>query len=208
MAFIEPVTLIGRHARLEPLGPEHAEGLAAAVADGDLWKLWYTAVPRPEHVADYIATALAMRANLGAMPFVIRDQRDDRIVGCTRYYNVEAAHRRVEIGYTWHAASVQRTGINTECKQMLLAHAFETLKCIAVEFRTSWMNHQSRTAIARLGAKQDGVLRNHQITAEGILRDTVVFSIIESEWPAVKRHLAFKLDRPGEPQCSSIFSLP
>ena len=122
--------------------------------------------------------------------------RAGEIIGCTRYLNVEAEHRRLEIGYTWYAKRVQRTAVNTEAKLLLLAHAFETLRCIAVEFRTSWFNHASRVAIARLGAKQDGVLRNHQITPEGVYRDTVVFSILESEWPAVKRHLRFELERP------------
>jgi RimJ/RimL family protein N-acetyltransferase len=130
------------------------------------------------------------------MPFVIRDNATGDIVGSTRYFNVEAAHRRLEIGHTWHARRAQRTGINTECKLLLLTHAFETLRCIAVEFRTSFFNFQSRTAIERLGAKQDGILRNHQILADGTLRDTVVFSIIAPEWPAVKRHLAFRLERP------------
>jgi RimJ/RimL family protein N-acetyltransferase len=195
MRFIEPVTLRGRHAALEPLESEHAAALRVAAADGELWKLWYTSVPKPENVQAYVDKALQMREDLGAMAFVIRDLRDGELVGSTRYCNVDAANRRLEIGYTWHAARAQRTGINTECKLMLLTHAFETLKCIAVEFRTNFMNHQSREAITRLGAKQDGVLRNHQLLEGGILRDTVVFSIVESEWPAVKRHLQFKLDR-------------
>jgi RimJ/RimL family protein N-acetyltransferase len=195
MRFIEPVTLQGRHAGLEPLASEHADALRVAAADGELWKLWYTSVPKPDTVQAYIDKALQMRQDLGAMAFVIRDLRDGKVVGSTRYCNVDAANRRLEIGYTWHAARAQRTGINTECKLMLLTHAFETLKCIAVEFRTNFMNHQSREAIARLGAKQDGILRSHQILEGGIVRDTVVFSIVASEWPAVKRHLQFKLDR-------------
>ena len=130
------------------------------------------------------------------MPFVVRENASGAIIGCTRYLNVEAEHRRLEIGYTWYAKRVQRSAVNTEAKLLLLTHAFETLKCIAVEFRTSWFNHASRAAIARLGAKQDGVLRNHQISPDGVYRDTVVFSILESEWPAVKRHLRFELDRP------------
>ncbi|WP_019141627.1 GNAT family N-acetyltransferase [Noviherbaspirillum massiliense] len=195
MAFIEPVTLKGRLAVLEPLTATHHDALVAAASDGELWKLWYTSVPAPAKTRDYIETALDMRDRHGAMPFVIRDNRNGDVVGSTRYFNVDAANRRLEIGHTWHARSAQRTGINTECKLMLLAHAFETLKCIAVEFRTHWMNQQSRAAIARLGAKQDGILRNHQIASDGSYRDTVVFSIIESEWPAVKRHLQFKLER-------------
>jgi RimJ/RimL family protein N-acetyltransferase len=135
-----------------------------------------------------------MREQSGALPFVIRDQRDGKIVGSTRYFNVDAVNKRLEIGHTWLAKGAQRSAINTECKRMLLQHAFETLQCIAVEFRTHWMNHQSRAAIARLGAKQDGVLRNHQRMADGTLRDTVVFSIIQSEWPTVARHLQYKLE--------------
>jgi RimJ/RimL family protein N-acetyltransferase len=136
-----------------------------------------------------------MRAHLGAMPFAVRDNATGDIVGSTRYFNVDAANRRLEIGHTWYAKRAQRTAINTECKLLLLTHAFEKLKCIAVEFRTHWFNHASREAIARLGAKQDGVLRNHQILPDGSYRDTVVFSIIESEWPAVKRQLTFLLER-------------
>ncbi|WP_151446018.1 GNAT family N-acetyltransferase [Lacisediminimonas profundi] len=196
MAFIEPVTLRGTHATLEPLAASHHDELNAAAADGRLWTLWYTFVPGADKMRDYIDAALAMREQAGAMPFVIRDNASGDIVGSTRYFNVDAANRRLEIGHTWHARRVQRTAINTECKLMLLTHAFESLECIAVEFRTHWMNQQSRAAIARLGAKQDGVLRNHQRMADGSLRDTVVFSIIQSEWPTVRRHLQHKLARP------------
>lgn len=199
--LIEPVTLSGQHAWLEPLGPEHEEEIRAAAADGELWRLWYTSVPSPEKVGDWLAIALDMRERLGAMPFVVREMRDGhpgKIVGATRLFNVDEANRRLEIGHTWYAKSVQRTAINTECKLLLLTHAFETLHCIAVEFRTHWMNHQSRAAIARLGAKQDGVLRNHQRMPDGSFRDTVVFSIIESEWLTVKRHLQYKLEQPRD----------
>ena len=137
-----------------------------------------------------------MREKRGALTFVIRDNASGDIVGSTRYFNVDATHRRLEIGHTWHARRAQRTAINTECKLLLLAHAFEVLDCIAVEFRTNFFNFQSRAAIARLGARQDGILRNHQILPDGTLRDTVVFSIIAAEWPAVKRHLAHQLERP------------
>ena len=195
MSFIAPITLSGEHARLEPLEAAHHDALLAAATDGELWKLWYTSVPPPESLGAWIVSALAMRRDGVAMPFVIRDQRDGKIVGSTRFCNVDAANRRAEIGHTWHAASVQRTAVNTECKLLLLTHAFETLGCIAVEFRTHFMNHQSRAAVERLGAKQDGILRNHSIMADGSLRDTVVFSIIASEWPAVQRHLQFKLAR-------------
>jgi RimJ/RimL family protein N-acetyltransferase len=193
--FIEPVTLKGEHATLEPLQREHVAALALAAQDGELWRLWYTGVAAPEKMGEYVATALDMRERLHAMPFVVRDASGD-IVGCTRYFNVEPANRRLEIGHTWYAKRVQRTPLNTECKLLLLTHAFEALHCIAVEFRTHWFNHQSRAAIARLGAKQDGVLRNHAITADGIRRDTVVFSIIENEWPAVRQHLRYQLAKP------------
>ena len=196
MAFIEPVTLEGRHATLEPLARKHEADLKRAAADGELWQLWYTSVPAPEKTRSYIDAALSMREDLGAMPFAVRDNASGEIVGCTRYFNVDAANRRLEIGHTWYAKRAQRTAINTECKLLLLTHAFEMLACIAVEFRTHRFNHASREAIARLGAKQDGVLRNHQILPDGSYRDTVVFSIIESEWQAVKRNLVFLLDRP------------
>jgi RimJ/RimL family protein N-acetyltransferase len=196
MRFIEPVTLIGAHASIEPLAAGHEQALARAAADGELWRLWYTSVASPEKMGEYIATALDMRERLDAMPFVIREKSSGEIVGCTRYFNVDAANRRLEIGYTWYAKRVQRGPINTECKLMLLTHAFEKLACIAVEFRTHWFNHASRAAIERLGAKQDGVLRNHQLSADGSRRDTVVFSIIDGEWPAVKRHLRYQLERP------------
>ena len=196
MRFVEPITLTGTHASIEPLGREHEEALQRAVADGELWRLWYTTVPPPEKMGQYIAFALDMRERLDAMPFVIREKSSGEIVGCTRYFNVDATNRHLEIGHTWYSKRVQRGPINTECKLMLLTHAFEKLQCIAVEFRTHWFNHASRTAIERLGAKQDGVLRNHQVLADGSMRDTVVFSIIDGEWPAVKRHLRYQLERP------------
>jgi RimJ/RimL family protein N-acetyltransferase len=196
MAFIEPVTLTGTHATLLPLAREHEASLAKAAADGELWRLWYTTVAHPDKMANYISTALDQRAKLDAMPFVVRDNASGDIVGCTRYFNVDVANRRLEIGHTWYAKRVQRTALNTECKLLLLGHAFENLHCIAVEFRTHWFNHASRAAIARLGAKQDGVLRNAQVSADGVKRDTVVFSIIDGEWPAVKQHLRFQLERP------------
>ena len=198
--FIAPVTLAGAHATLEPLAASHVEGVKAAAADGELWNLWYTSVPAPDKVGEWLDIALDMRERLGAMPFAVRNNETKDIVGSTRYFNVDAANRRLEIGHTWYARRAQRTAINTECKRLLLTHAFETLRCIAVEFRTHWFNHRSREAIARLGAKQDGVLRNHHLMPDGSKRDTVVFSILDSEWPAVKRHLDFLLDRPRAPQ--------
>lgn len=196
MRFVEPITLTGEHASIEPLGREHEQALQRAAADGELWRLWYTSIAPPEKMAEYIATALDMRERLDAMPFVVREKTSGEIVGCTRYFNVDAINRRLEIGHTWYSKRVQRGPINTECKLLLLTHAFEKLQCIAVEFRTHWFNHASRTAIARLGAKQDGVLRNHQLSADGSKRDTVVFSIIDGEWPAVKQHLLYQLERP------------
>ncbi|MEO7838849.1 MAG: GNAT family protein [Anaerolineales bacterium] len=192
--WIEPVTLSGTRILLEPLSLEHLDGLSAAVKDGELWNLWYTSIPSPEKAQAYIETALDMREKAGAMPFIIRDRQSDTIIGCTRYFNVDEVNQRLEIGHTWYSESYQRTAANTECKYLLLSHAFEELKAIAVEFRTHWHNHKSRAAIARLGAKQDGVLRNHTKSADGIYRDTVVFSIIDLEWPAVKQSLQFKLN--------------
>ena len=196
MSWPEPVVLDGAHARVVPLAPEHAPALAEVVADGELWRLWYTSVAPPDRIGEYIARALDMRERLGAMPFAVRQNATGEVVGCTRYFNVDAANRRLEIGHTWYSKRVQRTAINTECKLLLLTHAFDVLRCIAVEFRTHWFNHASRVAIERLGAKQDGVLRNHQLLADGSKRDTVVFSIIDGEWPAVRQHLKFQLERP------------
>lgn len=192
--WLEPVTLEGRHARLEPLAMQHASGLREAAADGQLWKLWHTSVPAPDAVEEYVASALADRNAGTALPFVVRDATG-AVVGSTRYCHADAGNRRLEIGYTWYAQRVQRSGVNTQAKQLLLRHAFEVLACIAVELRTHWCNLRSRAAIARLGAKQDGVLRNHRIMPDGSYRDTVVFSIIASEWPAVRSHLQYLLDR-------------
>jgi RimJ/RimL family protein N-acetyltransferase len=186
--WTQPVMLAGRHVRLEPLRAEHADGLRAAVADGELWRRWYTAVPTPDGVEAYVATALAGQAAGTDLPFTVFDA-DGAIVGSTRYCRIEPANQRLEIGYTWYAERVQRSALNTEAKRLLLGHAFEDLGAIAVEFRTAWFNHRSRAAIARLGAKQDGVLRNSQRNPGGGYRDTVVFSIIDSEWPVVKYNL-------------------
>jgi RimJ/RimL family protein N-acetyltransferase len=192
--WIEPVTLTGSKVALEPLALEHEAELIAAVKDGELWKLWYTPIPTPEKMKDYIEEALRMRENTGTLPFAVREKESNTIIGSTRFFNADEVNQRVNIGYTWYAESYQRTSVNTECKYLLLTHAFEKLDAIAVEFRTHWHNHKSRAAIARLGAKQDGVLRNHQRSADGIYRDTVVFSIINLEWPAVKKALEFKLN--------------
>lgn len=192
--WIEPVTLTGFNVILEPLALDHTEGMRDAVRDGELWKLWYTSIPSPEKVEDYINKALDMRENAGAMPFAVLEKGTNKVIGSTRYFNVDEDNHRVEIGYTFYAKSYQRTAVNTESKYLLLSHAFEKLDAIAVEFRTHWHNHKSRTAIARLGAKQDGILRNHTRSADGVYRDTVVFSIINSEWPAVRQSLQFKMN--------------
>ncbi len=193
MPWLEPVSLHGAHARLEPLSQQHCDGLTEAARDGDLWKIWYTAIPRPEGMSQEIDRRLGLQASGAMLPFTVFDA-DGKIAGMTTYMNVDAANRRVEIGSTWYAKRVQRSGLNTQCKLLLLAHAFEKLDCIAVEFRTHFFNHQSRRAIERLGAKQDGILRNHQITPNGTLRDTVVFSIIAGEWPTVRAHLSYQLN--------------
>ena len=196
MAWLEPVTLSGAHARLEPLSMEHAAALAEAVADGELWNLWYTFVPRPERVEAEIERRLALQSAGSMLPFTVFDTTGDRAVGMTTYMNVDDTNRRVEIGSTWYRASVQRSALNTQCKLLLLEHAFDELDCIAVEFRTHFFNHQSRRAIERLGAKLDGVLRNHLRAPNGTLRDTCVYSIIVSEWPTVRAHLTWQLERP------------
>ena len=192
--WVEPVTLSGSNILLEPLSLQHLEGIVSAVKDGELWKLWFTSVPSPEKAEEYVKTALDLRENAGWMPFVVRERSTNKIIGSTRYCNVDEVNQRLEIGYTWYSESYQRTAVNTEAKYLLLTHAFEKLDAIAVELRTHWHNHKSRAAIARLGAKQDGVLRNHQKSADGVYRDTVVFSIINLEWPAVKQSLMYKLN--------------
>jgi len=198
MPWPDPVTLRGEHARLEPLSHDHLEGLVEAVKDGELFKLWYTAVPRPENMAKEIDRRLGLQKAGSMLPFTVFDAAG-KIAGMSTYMNIDAANRRVEIGSTWYAKRVQRTPLNTQCKLLLLGHAFEAINCIAVEFRTHFFNHQSRRAIERLGAKQDGILRSHQIAPNGTLRDTVVFSIIAAEWPTVKAHLNFQLnDKPRE----------
>ncbi len=197
MAFVETVTLPGQHATLEPLSPAHEDDIKLAVADGELWELWFTTVPRPEGVRDYIEQLLLQRERGEAFAFAVRDNQSGKIVGGTRYLHIDGANRRLEIGGTWYAQRMQRTAINTECKLLLLAHAFETLRCIAVEFRTDWFNKRSQAAIERLGAKRDGVLRNHMIMPDGRIRDTVVYSLIQNEWAGVKKNLQHKLEAGG-----------
>lgn len=192
MAWLQPTVLAGPHARLEPLSRDHKNGLVDAVKDGELWKLWYTSIPSPETMEAEIDRRLGLQAAGAMLPFTVKDA-DGRIAGMTTYMNVDAANKRVEIGSTWYAQRVQRTPLNTQCKLLLLTHAFEKLTCIAVEFRTHFFNHQSRRGIERLGAKLDGILRSHQVAPNGTLRDTVVYSIIASEWPTVKAHLTYQL---------------
>jgi RimJ/RimL family protein N-acetyltransferase len=195
MPWLEPVTLRGAHATLVPLAHEHAEGLCAATRDGELWRLWYTAVPSPEGMSAEVDRRLGLQAQGSMLPFTVLDAAG-RIVGMTTYMNVDAANRRVEIGSTWYAASAQRSALNTQCKRLLLAHAFDRLGCIAVEFRTHRLNTRSRRAIERLGAQLDGILRAHQRSADGTLRDTAVYSITAAEWPTIRTHLDWQLERP------------
>ena len=193
MPWLEPVTLVGPHARLMPLSHDHLAGLTEAVKDGELWKLWYTFIPKAEDMRKEIDRRLGLQAAGSMMPWTVFDAAG-KIAGMTTYMNVDTPNRRVEIGSTWYAKRVQRSAVNTQCKLLLLTHAFEKLNCIAVEFRTHFFNHQSRRGIERLGAKQDGILRSHQIAPNGTLRDTVVYSIIASEWPTVKAHLTYQLN--------------
>jgi RimJ/RimL family protein N-acetyltransferase len=199
MSWPAPVTLSGSHARLEPLAPKHHDGLVAAVRDGELWRLWYTTIPGPEGMAAEIERRLALQARGSMLPFTVFDAAG-RIAGMTTYMNVDAVHKRVEIGSTWYAARVQRSPLNTDCKLMLLRQAFEALDCIAVEFRTHRFNTPSRRAIERLGAQLDGMLRAHQRSPDGTLRDTAVYSITAAEWPTVRSHLQWQLERPREGQ--------
>lgn len=174
---------------------DHSPDLLQAASDGKLWELWYTSVPSKTDIDTYLGLAMQQKKEGTGFPFVVVDKRTGDIIGSTRFCNYEKQSRRVEIGYTWYAARYQRTGVNTQCKFLLLEYAYEVLGCIAVEFRTNWFNLRSRTAIARLGARQDGVLRNHRINPDGTYRDTVVFSILESEWPSVSKSLRYSMDR-------------
>jgi N-acetyltransferase len=198
MTVIEPVTLHGKYVTLEPLNEEHRDGMVAAASDGELWNLWYTHVPRPEEMRAEIRRRLALQEAGSMLPFATRlndpiTGAPGRIIGMTTFCNIDAELPRVEIGHTWNAVGVQGSGTNPDSKRLLLGHAFETLGCVAVEFRTHWMNMPSREAIARLGAKQDGVLRSHRRMADGSLRDTVVFSILAAEWPQVRSGLDLRV---------------
>jgi RimJ/RimL family protein N-acetyltransferase len=197
MIDIQPVTLEGHGVRLEPLDPGHAAALAEAVRDGELWRLWFTVVPEPDKIDAYIAAALAGLRAGHMLPWAVREISSGRIVGSTRYHDIVAPIDRVEIGYTWYGASWQRTHVNTACKLLLLAHAFDTLGCAVAGLRTDNFNFRSQRAIEALGAKKDGVLRHHQARRDGTARDSVMYSILESEWRDVRRHLEHRLSRPA-----------
>lgn len=192
MGWPAAVTLSGPHATLRPLAPDHHDALCDAARDGELWKLWYTSVPSPEGMRAEIERRLGLST---MCPFTVFDATG-RVVGMTTYMHTDATNKRVEIGSTWTARGAQRTALNTQCKRLLLAHAFEALDCIAVEFRTHRLNTQSRRAIERLGAQLDGILRSHSRAADGSLRDTAVYSITAAEWPAVRSHLDWQLGKP------------
>jgi len=193
--WLKDIYLEGKLVKLIPLSKQHRSELVDAASDGELWNLWYTSIPNNKSVDDYINFALTENVADRAHAFAIINKSTNKIIGSTRFCNA-INNNRLEIGYTWYAKSTQRTGINTECKFILLQHAFESLNCIAVEFRTNWHNIGSRAAIARLGAKQDGILRNHLLDDDGTYRDTVVFSITKEEWPTVKKSLIFKIHKP------------
>ena len=196
MCWPNPFCTQGDFVRLVPLSQDHSDDLAEAAADGDIYKLWYTSVPAPKTVPAEIERRLGLQKDGSMLPFAILGRASGKAVGMTTYMNIDALNRRVEIGSTWYRKKVQRSPFNTECKLLLLRHAFQTLDCIAVEFRTHFMNRQSRNAIERLGAKLDGVLRAHQQLADGSIRDTAVYSITASEWPSVRNHLEWQLEKP------------
>jgi RimJ/RimL family protein N-acetyltransferase len=193
---LTPITLAGRFVRLEPLSEDHHDGLVEAVRDGEAWRLWYTSVPAPEAMAREIGRRLGLQVAGSMLPFTVFDAPSGRIVGMTTYMNIDRDSPRVEIGSTWYARSAQRGGLNTEAKLLLLGHAFDELGCLAVELRTHFLNQQSRRAIERIGARLDGILRSHQRASDGSLRDTCVYSIVASEWPAVRTHLSWMLEKP------------
>jgi N-acetyltransferase len=199
MPWPEPITLRGSVVRVEPLQPAHHADLVESVKDGELWKLWYTTVPAPADMHAEIERRLKLQREGSMLPFAIISVATNRAVGMTTYMNIDAAHHRLEIGSTWYRRSAQRTALNTECKLLLLTHAFEQLQCIAVEFRTHFFNQQSRRGIERLGARLDGILRSHLRMPDGTLRDTCVYSIVASEWPTVRAHLKWQLEKPRSP---------
>jgi RimJ/RimL family protein N-acetyltransferase len=198
MNFAESIALYGEQGSLVPLSQDHHDQLIEALNDGELWKLWYTSVPKPDQLRAEIDRRLELQKQGLMLPFAIIEKSTHQAVGMTTFLNIDAANRRVEIGYTWYRKRVQRTGLNTECKLLLLTYAFEQLNCIAVEFRTHYFNRQSRAGIERLGAKLDGVLRQHMLGRDGTLRDTCVYSILDREWPTVKAHLSYQLSKPRD----------
>ncbi|HLG04627.1 MAG TPA: GNAT family protein [Gemmatimonadales bacterium] len=195
MITVAPTTLEGHGIRLEPLAPEHHDGLRAAAADGRLWELWYTSVPEPNGVEAYVAAALTGQAEGHMLPWAVRELEGGTIVGTTRYHDILAEVDRVEIGYTWYAGSWQRTHVNSTCKLLLFQHAFETLGCQVVGLRTDNFNFTSQRAIEALGARKDGIIRHHAFRRDGTVRDSVMYSVLSSEWPDVKRHLELRLRR-------------
>ncbi len=196
--WLKKIELEGEKVKLVPLEKVHKDGLLKAAADGKLWELWFTSVPSAKTIDNYIEHALNQKQNRSEFPFVVLDKNNGDIIGSTRYLNMQPEHRRLEIGFTWYAKKYQRTGVNTECKYLLLNYAFEDLNCIAVQFLTNWHNLRSRAAIIRLGAKQDGVLRNHRLNADGSCRDSVVFSITEQEWTGVKKSLVYEMEKHND----------
>lgn len=198
MAFVEPVTLSANGITLRPLTMDDEAGLRAAAADGELWKLRITSVPEPEHTRQYIADALAMREAGNRFAFAVTDSASGQVLGCTSYHDIVPAVKRVEIGWTWYAKSVQRTHVNTTCKLLLLTHAFETLGCHVVGWRTDNFNFASQRAIERLGAKKDGVIRGHALRRDGTIRDTVMYSMRSGEWPEAKAQLMYLLKQRSE----------
>lgn len=193
--WIGPVSLSDEQVTLCPLSLDHLNDLQTCSEEGEMWKLWYTMIPKPDAMKAEIERRLSLQEKASMVPFTIIDNASGRAVGMTTYMNLDSVNSRLEIGSTWYAKSVQRTGLNTRSKLLLLSHAFEKLDCIAVEFRTHFFNRQSRTAIERLGAKLDGILRNHMIMTDGTLRDTCVYSIIKNEWPTLKTHLTFQVSK-------------
>ena len=204
MITIQSSVLEGRNIRLEPLGEEHAAALGAAASDGNLWDLWFTAVPTPDGMAKYVADALQGQRDGHMLPWVVRDVASGAIIGSTRYHDVLREMDRVEIGYTWYAQSYQRTHVNTTCKLLLLAHAFDALGCKVVGLRTDTFNFRSQRAIEALGARKDGVIRHFGLRRDGSVRDTVMYSILASEWPDVRRHLELRLHRHAGAQSVQV----
>jgi RimJ/RimL family protein N-acetyltransferase len=196
MAFVEPVTLRSRGIALVPLALEHEEGLRAAAADGELWKIRVTSVPEPQDTRSYIEAALQMREAGNRFAFAVTDEASGAVLGSTSFHDILSAVKRVEIGYTWYAGRCQRTHVNTTCKLLMMTHAFDTLGCHVVGWRTDNFNHASQRAIERLGARKDGVIRGHALRRDGTIRDTVMYSLRSGEWPEVQAQLRYLLDKP------------